>query len=98
MVRDSVTGMIVQTFARSFRTAMNIRATRENPPASFRIAGHRGLPVATRSRLYSSPAARTSFLLWKAPQIPAFISDALLIKPAAASIESQSSTAVHVML
>jgi hypothetical protein len=38
------------------------------------------------------------FLLWKAPQIPVFISDALLVKPAAASVESQSAKAAHMML
>ena len=37
MVRDSVIGMIVQTFARSFRTATNIRATRENPPPALEL-------------------------------------------------------------
>ena len=37
MVRDSVIGMIVQTFARSFRRARNIRATRENPPPALEL-------------------------------------------------------------
>ena len=38
------------------------------------------------------------FLVVESAQIPAFISDALLVKPAAASAESQSAKADHMML